>query len=192
MFNVSGSSMQIINGMKQMTKPEYVIDPNEKNYDWCSNCGRTYDDHPWIIFRLKRRKFKINGYFIRAGCCTEGCCSEDYNYHVDCCLYSWLFQISDDGVTWTTIHKIEKSDPMMRCNEKTYKLDKTYVTRYIRIYQHENAAGFPPVLALNKFELFGDVIKEPGADDEDPIEFYDDDEDVSIIGHISRSGKIQN
>ena len=68
---VSGSSKQYINGSKQVTKPEYAISPWNKRYDWCSNCGVKYDDHPWIGFSIKSKKIRFNSYFIRCGCCYE-------------------------------------------------------------------------------------------------------------------------
>lgn len=189
-IDVSGSSKQSINGTMQLTKPEYAIYPWDKRYDWCSNCARSYDNMPWISFSLKDRKIKFNGYFIRCGCCYEYCCCEDDIYGCfDCCLYSWSLQISDDNKTWTEVHRIEKDDSMRRCNEKTYKLDKEYTTTYVRLIQNHPCPGDPPCIALNKFELLGESIGGDGLVD-DFVSFHDDDEDVSIIGHISKNGRV--
>ncbi|EAY00790.1 hypothetical protein TVAG_231300 [Trichomonas vaginalis G3] len=88
-IDTSGSSKQQINGTMQMTLPEYSIYPWDKKYDWCSNCPHTYKEHPYITYSLKSRKFKINSYFIRCGCCYTGCCCDDGYYGCfDCCLYS--------------------------------------------------------------------------------------------------------
>lgn len=189
-IDVSGSSKQDINGTIQLTKPEYAILPWDKRYDWCSNCGKTYDEHPWIIFSLDNRQMKINGYFIRAGCCYENrcCCDDGVYYCIECCLYSWSLQVSDDNKTWTEVHKIDKDRNMRRCAEKEYKFDKEYTARYVRLIQNERCPGNPPCLAINRIELYGDVVGENNA--EDFVSFHDDDEDVSIIGHISKNGKV--
>lgn len=186
----SGSSKQRINGTKQMTKPEYAIYPWDKKYDWCSNCGRTYEEHPYIIFSLNSRKIKFNSYLIRAGCCYEsGCCCEEeyYGYCIDCCLYSWSLQISEDNETWTTVHQVSKDRDMRRCKEKTYTLEKEYSAKYVRLIQDEACPGYPPCIAINKMELFGNSIQFEENPDADFVSFHDDDEDVSIIGHISRN-----
>ncbi|EAX95943.1 hypothetical protein TVAG_077850 [Trichomonas vaginalis G3] len=185
----SGSSKQYINGSRQITKPEYAIYPWDKTYDWCSNCAHTYFEHPYITFSLQSRKIKIKGYFIRSGCCyEEGCCCEDEFYHrcFDCCLYSWSLQISDDNVTWKDVHKVEKDKEMRLCKEKSYELDNTYTTTYVRIIQNAPCPGYPPCIAINKFDIFGEVVGEQV--EEDFVSYHDDDEDdVSIIGHISRN-----
>lgn len=186
-LDVSGSSKQRINGTKQLTKPEYAIYPWDKRYDWCSNCLRNYEEHPWITFSMKNRKFKFNGYFVRCGCCYDLCCCEDEDYGCfDCCLYSWSLQISDDNKTWTEVHRVEKDFEMKHCNEKTYKLDKEYTAKYVRLIQNERCPGYPPCIAINKIDLFGDVLNDDGSS-EDFVSYHDDDEDVSIIGHISKN-----
>ena len=133
----SGSSKQQINDTDQLTKPEYAIYPWEKKYDWCSQISHSYEDHPYIVFAMKSKKFKFNGYFVRCGCCYDGCCCDDdyYHYCLDCCLYSWSLQISDDNKTWKTIHQVEKDDSMRICSEKEYHLDKEYISRYVRLIQ---------------------------------------------------------
>ncbi|EAX95536.1 hypothetical protein TVAG_126660 [Trichomonas vaginalis G3] len=191
-IDVSGSSKQYINSSLQLTKPEYAIYPWNKDYDWCSNCGKTYDDHPYITFSIKNKKMKIDGYYVRAGCCYGGCCCEDDSYCVYCCLYSWSLQISDDNKTWKDIHHIEKDSEMKYCREKSYKLDKTYTARYFRVFQTSACPGEPPCLAINKFDLIGDVVANDDINDvqEDFVSFHDDDEDISIIGHIGKNAKI--
>lgn len=56
----SGSSRQNINGSMKLTKPEYSIIPDDKRYDWCSNAQNSSDDHPWISYSLKNKKFKLS------------------------------------------------------------------------------------------------------------------------------------
>ena len=193
LIEASGSSKQLINGSMQMTQPEYAIYPWTKSYDWCSNCAHTYEEHPYITFSLKNKLFKFNGYFVRSGCCyRNGCCCEDdfYHYCIECCLYSWSLQISDDNKTWTKVHSVEKDREMRRCKEKTYKLDKEYTAKYVRFFQEEPCPGDPPCIAINQFELLGDVAGED-ARDEEFVSFHDDDDDVSIIGHISKNGNVK-
>lgn len=190
-IDVSGSSKQYINGSTQLTKPEYAIYPYDKKYDWCSNCARSYDVHPWIAFSMKGRKFKINGYFIRCGCCYEGCCCENDGYAcIDCCLFSWSLQISDDNKTWTDVHKVESDYDMRRCNEKSYKLDKEYTSKYVRIIQNQPCPGDPPCIAINRMELIGDAVPDDGEYD-NFVSYHDDDDDISIIGHISKNGNVR-
>lgn len=184
--DASGSSQQSINGTKQLTKPFYSVEPFDKKYDWCSNCGKTYEEHPWIIYSLKNRKVRFNGYFLRCGCCYTACCCEEYDYCVDCCLYSWSLQISDDNMTWTEVHRVERDLSMRYCNEKTYKLDREYTAKYVRIIQNEACPGYPPCIAINRFDLLGNVLNDDLTTD-DFVSFHDDDDDVSIIGHISKN-----
>lgn len=187
-IDVSGSSYQWINGSKQLTLPTYAIEPVNKRYDWCSNCGKSNDEHPWISFSLKSKLLKINGYFVRCGCCYEGCCCEESGYCVHCCLYSWSLQISNDNITWTTVHRVEKDGGMRICVEKSYKLDKEYTAKYVRLLQDEPCPGDPPCLAINKFELLGESIPDNSSpSSEDNLSFNDDEQDISIIGHISKN-----
>lgn len=187
-IDVSGNSKQRINGTMQLTKPEYSIYPWDKRYDWCSNCGRSYDVKPWIAYSLKNKLIKISSYFIRCGCCYSGCCCEDEGYGcIDCCLYSWVLEISNDNKTWTEVHKVEKDDTMRRCNEKSYKLDKEYTAKFVRIVQTAPCPGWPPCIAINRFEVYGETVGDEFSAQDDFVSFHDDDEDVSIIGHISRN-----
>ena len=192
-LDVSGSSKQYINGTKQLTKPEYAIYPWDKSYDWCSNCGRSYDEHTYITFSLTNKRFKIKGYFVRSGCCYEdGCCCEEYRYCVRCCLFSWSLQISDDNKTWKEVHRVDRDYEMRRCKERTYDFDKEYTAKYVRLIQNEPCPGDPPCIAINKLDLLGDVIgPDSNQIEEDFVSFHDDDDDVSIIGHISKNGNVK-
>ncbi|EAY23363.1 hypothetical protein TVAG_070260 [Trichomonas vaginalis G3] len=190
-IDASGSSKQFINGSIQLTKPENAIYPFDKDYDWCSNCASNYDDHPFITFSLLKKRFYFNLYYLKAGCCHDECCCEDALYCVQCCLFSWSLQISADNKTWTDVHKIERDYKMRRCNEKTYTLDKSYSAKFIRLIQNEPCPGDPPCIALNKMEIFGEISNEDGSEiQEDFVSYHDDDDDVSIIGHISKNGKV--
>lgn len=188
-FYASGSSSQRINGTIQKTKPEYSFDQIEKNYDWCSNCGRSKSDHPWLILGVKDRVMEISGYYLKSGCCSDRsrcCCYEEGMYCCECCLFSWSLQISNDNQTWKTIHNIEKDYEMRRCKEKTYKFTETHKARYVRLIQYESCYSEPPFIALNKIELIG---RYDGSSVDEPIEFINDidDDDVSIIGHVSKN-----
>ncbi|EAX88559.1 hypothetical protein TVAG_409110 [Trichomonas vaginalis G3] len=77
---------------------------------------------------------------------------------------------------------------MRYCNEKEYNLDKYYTGRYLRIIQNEACPGNPPCIALNKLEFFGEVLNDDYSQvEEDFVSYHDDDDDVSIIGHISKN-----
>lgn len=192
-YTASGSSKQRINGSFELTKPEYAFDQIDKTYDWCSNCGASSTDFPWIQFSLTKRKIELTSYYIKSGCCSSyyRCCCEDKGHRCcECCLYSWQLQISDDNKTWTPVHSVEKDYSMRRCRDKKYTLDSTYTTRFVRLIQTEACPGDPPCIALNKIELYGKIINDDGSVpiEEDFVSYHDDDDsDVSIIGHISRN-----
>lgn len=186
-FYYSGSSSQYINGSVQKTKPEYAFDQMDKNYDWCSNCGKSKEDHPYIIFNIKNHKMRLNGYYLKSGCCTtdDGCCCQEENYICcECCLYSWSLQISNDNTTWKTVHKVEKDNEMRRCREKTFKFSETYTSKFVKLLHDESCNGDPPCFAINKIEFSGEVIPDDSSFDFDNVET--DEDDVSIIGHISK------
>ena len=192
-LDVSGNSKQYINGSMQLTKPEYAIYPWDKRYDWCSNCIYDYKEYPYIIFSLIGRKFRFNGYLLRCGCCYDGCCCDDGYGCFDCCLYSWKLLISDDNINWNEVHKVEKDYEMIRCKEKSYKFEKTYTAKYIKLIQTANCPGYPACIAINKIDFYGDTLLtdvQAEAND-DFVSFHDDDEDVSIIGHISKNGNVK-
>ncbi|EAX92343.1 hypothetical protein TVAG_444790 [Trichomonas vaginalis G3] len=184
----SGSSKQFINGTLQTTKPEYPINQINKKYDWCSNCGRSYSEHPYAIYTLKNKMMNINGYYLKAGCCgdieSECCCYEDASYCCHCCLYSWSLQISNDNKTWKTIHKVEKDYDLRRCRDKTFKFSEQHTCRYVRLIQDEPCPGDPPCIGLNKIELIGSI---EGISDFVSEEIENEEDDVSIIGHISKN-----
>ncbi|EAY03222.1 hypothetical protein TVAG_421100 [Trichomonas vaginalis G3] len=190
-YSTSGSASQRINGTIQLTKPEYAFDQVEKKYDWCSNCGRHSKDLPWITFSIKNSKMHINGYFLKAGCCgdkdvTECCCIDETYYCCFCCLYSWSLQISNDNITWKTVHKVEKDYDMKIGKEKVYKFSEAHTAKYVRLIQDEACPGEPPCIALNKIELIGTIDGNPYVDDLSD-QFGSDEDDVSIIGHIAKN-----
>lgn len=184
-FDVSGSSSQYINGSLQLTKPEYAFDGVDKKYDWCSSCLASYDEHPYIILSVKQNTMNIQGYYIRSGCCNNRycCCYSTETYCCVCCLYSWSFQISQDNLTWQTVHKGEKDLDLKQCKDKTFKFSTTYKAKYVRLIQDEPCPGDPPCIALNQIELIGNIDGDNNFD----AGIENDEEDVSIIGHISKS-----
>lgn len=185
----SGSSRQKVNGVFEMTKPEYPIEPSVKNHDWLSNLYYAFEGRPWISFSIKNARVKFDKLYIRAGCCYTICPAERFKYNIRGCLYTWSLQTSEDNKTWKTIHKVEKDKDFEYCNEKFYTLDRYYDARYVRIIQDDPYPGDMPGFALNKLEFFGDVIYDREDDIIDPSE---DDEDITVIGHLSRARKILN
>ncbi|EAX89338.1 hypothetical protein TVAG_574740 [Trichomonas vaginalis G3] len=185
-YFASGSSKQYINGSPQMTDPIYALDQKPKLYDWCSNCGTKLVEKPWIAVAVKNKIINIRGYYLKAGCCYTGCCYEEVGYYCRCCLYTWALQISNDNKEWTDIHTIEKEGTMEYCAERTYEFKKSYSAKYVRLIQKEPYPGEPACIALNQIELFGSATVGGSDDaDDDFISYHDDDEDVSIIGHVS-------
>ena len=79
---------------------------------------------------------------------------------------------------------------MRICNEKQYHFDKEYTASYVRLIQDNACPGYPPCIAINKFDLFGSVVGANNEPEEEFVSFHDDDEDVSIIGHISKNAKL--
>ncbi|XP_026465706.1 E3 ubiquitin-protein ligase Ufd4 isoform X4 [Ctenocephalides felis] len=79
-------------------------------------------------------------------------------------LRNWLFQMSRDGVTWTTlyVHSDDKSlfEPGSTATwpiEVT--LDETQGYRHVRIQQNgKNASGQTHYLSLSGFEIYGQVV----------------------------------
>lgn len=160
-----------------------------KRYDWCSDVGYTLKEHPFIAVTMKSKKFKFNGYTVRSGCCYEGCCCGiHYSYCVDCYLYSWSLQISDNYKDWITVHHIEKDNSIQKCADKTFSLDKEYSAKYVRLIQDSPYPSLPPCIALNRFELFGEVLNDYSEIDEAfNTDIEDEDEGINIIGRISKS-----
>lgn len=185
LVEVSGSSKQSMNGTIQMTKPEYAVLPYDKGYDWCSNCGKSYDELPWIMFSVEHYKFKINGYFFRCGCCRYTCYCDEISFCPYGCMYSWSLEASDDKVIWTEIHNIPNHRGMELCSEMTYNFDQYFTARYLRIIQKKNCPGWLPCFVLNRVEFFGDVIP-LGDDDFDVFMPGHEESDVSIIGRFPK------
>ena len=74
---------------------------------------------------------------------------------------------------------------MRRCRDKTYKFSETHRAKFIRLIQDEACYDDPPCIAINKIDFIGQIY-EDGV----PLDDYgmdNEDEDVSIIGHISKS-----
>ena len=62
------------------------------------------------------------------------------------------------------------------------------MAKYIRIIQTAPCPGEMPCMALNKIEVFGDIVADDGLDDIDDFVSFHDDDDVSIIGHLAKNG----
>lgn len=189
--SANGNSQQYINGSIQMTKPEFIIDQMDKKYDWCSKCSNIKEEKAWITFAIRNKKINLRGYYLKAACCYLRCSCELSVIGTRCPLYSWSLQVSSDNITFSTVHHVEKDENMLSCAERTYDFHKSYLTKFVRLIQTDVYPGEPSTIGLNKIELFGDLIDDP--DFEKGINFlsdYNDDDDVSIIGHISKKRNI--
>ena len=80
---------------------------------------------------------------------------------------------------------------MKYCKEKSYEFKETYEAKYVRLIQDQSCPGDPPCIAINKLDLFGEVIDEGESGEENFVSYHDDDDDVSIIGHISKNGNVK-
>lgn len=170
-------------GKCQMTEGNETLSPDEKA-DWCSNIGTGRSDMPWIMYNLKNKKMRVNGYSIRNGCCYYDCCCIDDNTQVyDCCcdLYSFSLQGSNDKKTWHTIHKVEKDKTIYRCKTVTFDFEMSEAYTFIRVFQDEEYPGCSLCMAINQIDLYGTTVDESNSITDDG-----EDESVSIIGKVDR------
>ena len=72
-----------------------------------------------------------------------------------------------------------------------HKFSETYATKYVRLIQDEPCPGDPPCIALNKIEIIGSVEGSNNYILED-FNLENEDDDVSIIGHISKNAYKNN
>lgn len=195
--NVSNTSKLHFDGRFQDSSPDLAIQPVDKKEDWSSGCSKNHTVFPWITFSLKNKKFVFDAYFIRSGCGYYGYCCDENIGCCACTLYSWLLQISDDNFTWIDVHKVEKDKSLTRCRSKTYQMDSKYTAKYIRLIQTEATSGEPPCIAINRIDFLGKAINDDGTEDiseeeeadakiENLTPAHDEDEDISIIGHVSK------
>ena len=170
--------------------------PNEtyhfdKEFDWCSNIGSAADGKkPWIQYRLKNKKMKLNSFALRNGCCYHPCCCLDDNtvYDYDCCclMHSFSLQGSNDNRTWKTLFKGEKVKDFWSCQFKTFDVESggEYFT-FIRLTMDEPYPGCIFCMQINQIELYGETKESPFDYENEDID--ENDESVSIIGKISRN-----
>ena len=176
----SGSTM-VWNRTKQkdiLTKPEFAVDPEADDYEWCSDINKTLFDHPWILFNFKKRKFQMSGYSLKQACCDAvGCC---------CIIYSWSMQGSNDNKTWTTIDKQEKQRDFNDCDTKSWEVSSQQRYSYIRLIQDEPFPKCWYCIGLSKIEIYGTLS---GAEMDNFDSNQDADDEVSIIGKVYNNDK---
>ncbi|EAY07933.1 hypothetical protein TVAG_064810 [Trichomonas vaginalis G3] len=80
---------------------------------------------------------------------------------------------------------------MKRCHQKTYNFDKSYSAKFVRMIQDESCPGELPCIAINKLDLIGEIETGNDNEDENFVSYHDDDDDVSIIGHISKNENVK-
>jgi hypothetical protein len=132
----------------------------------------------------------LSGYSLRSGCCFfyDWCCDDNgeiVDYDCCCRIYSVSLQGSNDNVTWTVLHKIEKDERFDSCIDKTFNIQETQSYRYVRLVQEEPAPGCRYCMCLNQVEFYGKVSGIDVEDAEEEIE----EEPVSIIGKIKKEGR---
>ena len=183
-IEASGSIGLHYGGHCHQTFPNETVLVNEK-MDWCSNIApKETNEYPWISYSFKNRGIRLTGYSVRNGCCWYPCCCLDDSHYIDgfcCCrLYSYSLQGSNDNITWTVIHKIEKDTRFYDCQFKTYEFDETPSFKYIRFAMDGEYPGCPKCLQINQIELYGTRTDSIFT----TYEEEDNDESVSIIGKV--------
>lgn len=187
----SGSMGKYMNGKCLQTFPNETLNDNAKS-EWCSNIASKDQENPWISYTIKNKAIKATGYSVRNGCCYFICCciDDETDIDYDCCceLYSFSLEGSNDNKTWKTIHSVKKDSMIRFCEVKTYSFkEKTEPFRYIRFKHDEARPGCPNCIQINQIEIYGDTVDMASASYD---ESYDDnDESVSIIGKVKRSGQ---
>lgn len=185
--NVSGNGYEYKRKNPQQTKIDYAIDGTNCHIDWCPTSDIKNMTLPWVAFSLINRSMSVEGYFFRTGCCYGGCCVERLSSCTVCCMTSWELQMSDNFKDWTTVHSVSKGPIIEYCTERNYTFEKSYFAKYFRFYQTEPCTGKQSCISFQKIELFGNVIYDlDEKTDIDALTYHEDDEDVSVIGHISK------
>ena len=166
------------------TYPNNTLFSDPKS-DWCSNIADS-NSKPWVLYNIKNKGMKLNGYAIRNGCCNYYycCCSDDgklIDYECCCALYSFSLHGSNDNITWSQIHKVEKDKYIRYCEIKTYEFPQTESYNYIKFVLDEPWPGCQNCMQLNQIELYGDLVDSTYF----ASDVYDDsDESISIIGKV--------
>ena len=157
----------------------------DKQIDWCSNIAYDKED-PWIQYSIQHKAMKLTGYSIRNGCCYYTCSCDSstgkiIDYYCCCQLYSFVFEGSNDNITWTEIHKVERDPKFYHCQYKTYEFPLTQPFSIVRIRLVETPRGCPKCLQINQVQLYGETIPHYNS-----YETNDNDESISIIGKIKK------
>ena len=177
-----------------MTSPNMTLGKDDKLVDWCSNIAKKGEGEgkPWISYRIKNKRIRANGYAIRSGCCYYACCCIDDSsiYDIDCCcsLFSYSLQISDNNMTWKTIHSVQEDQKFWACTNRVYKFDKVEEFTFVRLVLDKQRQYCENCFALNRFEIYGEAIN--GNGDYIPDGEDEGDESVSIIGKINRENAV--
>ena len=159
-----------------LTNPNFAINPEENNLEWCSNFNKTKTDYPWLMFNFGKQKFNVIGYSLKLGCCDYfSCC---------CLLYSWSLEGSNDNKTWTKIHQLEKQSDFDFGDVRSFKVDnlnKFY--QYIRLKQDQPHPSCWYCIGLARMEIYGDLLTDEYSEMGDDI---NDNDEVSIIGKVTK------
>ena len=180
----SGSIGQFYENKCHETFPNQTIIEGDDKRDWCSNIAQNANNPPWIEYSLKGKSMKISGYSIRTGCCFyDCCCTSDGSLIGDCCclLYTFSLYGSNDNKTWKLIHKVEKDSNYRYCDVRHYTFAQTEQFVFIKFVQDAPYPGCMHCMAINKFELYGDVLNSEYVNDD-----IEADETVSIIGRVEK------
>jgi hypothetical protein len=184
----SGSIGLYYGGKCHKTYGNNTISPEEED-EWCSNIVRDKGGNPWIAYSIKGKQMKVSKYAVRNGCCKHVCCCDDdisITEETCCCmLYSYSLLASNDNITWTTLHKVEKDMSFDFCGTKEFELNEVSKPfTFIKFQMDQEYPGCLICMQINQIELYGNVVSSGFTQFG---ENYDDDEEsISIIGRIRR------
>ena len=166
---------------------------SDEHSDWCSNIVTDKNDpkkNPFIQYSIKDKQIKLTKYTVRNGCCHYYCCCDEENgkvidYGYCCCsLYSYSLHASNDNITWTVLHKVEKDKNFDFCGAKTFALEKqTIPYKYFRFVLDEEWPDCPKCMQVNELELYGETVSSGYLSSDNT----DDEESISIIGRVKKS-----
>ena len=157
-----------------LSSPLNCIDPN-CTLEWCSNINKSKDDKPWISISFSTGFFKMSGYSLQAGCCDISWC---------CCrLNSWNMEGSNDNKTWVVLHSQEENKEFNDCKNATFEVTKQQNFKFFRLIQTNPSQNCWFCIDLTRMEFYGDFSGQLQYDEE----FISDEDEVSIIGRVSKS-----
>ena len=164
---------------------------SDKYNEWCSNIAKDTHDknqNPFIQYSIQQKRMAITRYSVRNGCCYYACCCSDVDGKIidyDCCcnLYSYSLHGSNDNLTWTLLHKVEKDRSFDYCGVKTFELnERSQPFKYLRFVLDEEWPNCPKCMQINQIEFYGETV----ASGYESYDSSEEEESISIIGRVKK------